>query len=414
MPLRTAPSGDQRSGWSAAPQVPGHAVDRPGAAVLGEVGGDGRDASPACTPRGHRGLRRLDLPVGDGDDGAAHAHRGCRPDRRSRSARRRPRGRCACRTSGHTRRLPVARDPAVRMSFGLGITRPDVVVFGLADRLLPRSLPRPPNATSASQESKRASASPPCNVIGVTVVTRATDSERSRHIPALYPPDLGKPVNAGNPAAVAVVEEYVMSDSVGQYLNEIGLVPLLTAEEERELSQTIERGREARRAPRRRRAGPRAPQVRRGRRRRQGPLHPGQPPPGRQHRPPLPPAPRHGAARPDPGGQPGPRARRRQVRLAQGLQVLHLRHLLDPPGHRPGPRPEGQPRPPAGRPLRQPAGRPAPGVRRRRGARRRARPPPPPHHPHLARPHRRRRRRQRAGRPAAADVPGPEAGARRP
>jgi RNA polymerase primary sigma factor len=37
-----------------------------------------------------------------------------------------------------------------------------------------------------------------------------------------------------------------MSDSVGQYLNEIGLVPLLTADEERELSQTIERGRMAR------------------------------------------------------------------------------------------------------------------------------------------------------------------------
>src|SRR5215475_2019490 len=37
-----------------------------------------------------------------------------------------------------------------------------------------------------------------------------------------------------------------MSDSVGQYLNEIGLVPLLTADEERELSQAIERGREAR------------------------------------------------------------------------------------------------------------------------------------------------------------------------
>ncbi len=36
-----------------------------------------------------------------------------------------------------------------------------------------------------------------------------------------------------------------MSDSVGQYLNEIGMVPLLTAEEERQLSQTIEKGREA-------------------------------------------------------------------------------------------------------------------------------------------------------------------------
>ena len=37
-----------------------------------------------------------------------------------------------------------------------------------------------------------------------------------------------------------------MSDSVGMYLNEIGMVPLLTAEDERELSQTIERGVEAR------------------------------------------------------------------------------------------------------------------------------------------------------------------------
>ncbi len=34
-------------------------------------------------------------------------------------------------------------------------------------------------------------------------------------------------------------------DSVGQYLSEIGLVPLLTAQEERELAQVIERGRAA-------------------------------------------------------------------------------------------------------------------------------------------------------------------------
>src|SRR5690606_17523100 len=37
-----------------------------------------------------------------------------------------------------------------------------------------------------------------------------------------------------------------MTDSVGQYLNEIGLVPLLTAEEERELSQVVQAGLEAR------------------------------------------------------------------------------------------------------------------------------------------------------------------------
>ena len=38
------------------------------------------------------------------------------------------------------------------------------------------------------------------------------------------------------------MEEIAMSDSVGQYLNEIGLVPLLTADEERELAQVIEKG----------------------------------------------------------------------------------------------------------------------------------------------------------------------------
>ena len=43
-----------------------------------------------------------------------------------------------------------------------------------------------------------------------------------------------------------------MSDSVGQYLNEIGMVPLLNAQEERQLSQTIEAGTDA---PTRKEAG---------------------------------------------------------------------------------------------------------------------------------------------------------------
>jgi RNA polymerase primary sigma factor len=47
-----------------------------------------------------------------------------------------------------------------------------------------------------------------------------------------------------NPSLTAPMEQ-LMSDSVGQYLNEIGLVPLLTAQEERELSQVIEAGRDA-------------------------------------------------------------------------------------------------------------------------------------------------------------------------
>ena len=41
-------------------------------------------------------------------------------------------------------------------------------------------------------------------------------------------------------------ERHDMSDSVGQYLNEIGTVPLLNAADERELSQIIEKGQEAR------------------------------------------------------------------------------------------------------------------------------------------------------------------------
>ncbi len=36
-----------------------------------------------------------------------------------------------------------------------------------------------------------------------------------------------------------------MNDSIGLYLNDIGKVPLLTAEDERELSRLIEEGREA-------------------------------------------------------------------------------------------------------------------------------------------------------------------------
>ncbi|CAA9493336.1 MAG: RNA polymerase sigma factor RpoD, partial [uncultured Solirubrobacteraceae bacterium] len=39
--------------------------------------------------------------------------------------------------------------------------------------------------------------------------------------------------------------------------------------------------------------------------------------------------------RPDPGGDARPRARGREVRLPQGLQVLDLRDVVDPPGDRP-------------------------------------------------------------------------------
>ena len=56
-----------------------------------------------------------------------------------------------------------------------------------------------------------------------------------------------------------------------------------------------------------------------------------EPAPGRLDREALPGA-RALAARPDPGGDHRPHPRRREVRLAQGLQVLHVRDLVDPPG----------------------------------------------------------------------------------
>ena len=52
-------------------------------------------------------------------------------------------------------------------------------------------------------------------------------------------------MQAGNEPSIRTVDEYSMNDSIGLYLNEIGMVPLLTAEEERELSRVIEDGREA-------------------------------------------------------------------------------------------------------------------------------------------------------------------------
>ena len=66
-----------------------------------------------------------------------------------------------------------------------------------------------------------------------------------------------------------------------------------------------------------------------------------QPAPGDLERPQVP-GPRSAAARPDSGGNPRTDPRRREVRLAQGLQVLHVRHVLDPPGD---PTCAGQPRP---------------------------------------------------------------------
>ena len=60
-----------------------------------------------------------------------------------------------------------------------------------------------------------------------------------------------------------------------------------------------------------------------------------QPAAGRLHRQALS-QPRPELPGPDPGGQHGPDAGGRQVRVRPRLQVLHLCHLVDPPGHHPG------------------------------------------------------------------------------
>ena len=180
------------------------------------------------------------------------------------------------------------------------------------------------------------------------------------------------------------------ADLVRVYLNGIGKTALLTAAQEVDLARRIEAGVFAQHvldaaAEEGRDAG--APVRRRpahGRSRRPLGAQPparGQPPAGRVagqalHRP------RHAAAGPHPGGQPRPDPRGREVRLHQGLQVLDLRHVVDPPGDhprhgRPGPHdPAARPPRRAGQQARPHPARPAPEARPRRhprGAGRRVR-----------------------------------------
>ena len=129
------------------------------------------------------------------------------------------------------------------------------------------------------------------------------------------------------------------ADPVKDYLKQIGKVPLLNAEMEVELAKRIEAGlfseeKLAKGGKICAKLARGARVDRRGRPPRQEPPARGQPPPRRLagqalHRP------RHALPRPDPGGQPRPDPRGREVRLHQGLQVLDVRHLVDPPGDHP-------------------------------------------------------------------------------
>ncbi len=153
------------------------------------------------------------------------------------------------------------------------------------------------------------------------------------------------------------------ADDLRLYLEAAAREPLLTKEEEVELAMTIEARQGGRGAPPRRASAVREEHRQGPPRRAQGrggapAIHHGEPASGGVRGPQVPgsgaPAPR-----PDPGGQHRPDARRRAVRLAPRVQVLHVRHVVDPPGHhardrrslaldpsaRPHPRPAAQAEP---------------------------------------------------------------------
>ena len=102
------------------------------------------------------------------------------------------------------------------------------------------------------------------------------------------------------------------TDALGLFLRDIGKARLLSAREEVDLAKRIERGYFRREAE-------------------DGRVEPA---PGRLDRQELP-QPGATVSRPDPGGHDRPRSRGGEVRLPQGLQVLDVRDVVDPPGDRP-------------------------------------------------------------------------------
>ena len=118
---------------------------------------------------------------------------------------------------------------------------------------------------------------------------------------------------------------HATTDALQLFLNEMARYPLLTAEEEVAAGE----------ADRARRQGG------------EGPDDQLEPPPRRLDREEVP-GPRPLAARPDPGRDHRADPRRREVRLAQGLQVLDLRDVVDPPGRAARRREQGADDPDAG------------------------------------------------------------------
>ena len=132
-------------------------------------------------------------------------------------------------------------------------------------------------------------------------------------------------------------------DLVRLYLDNIGKYALLSTEDEWQLSKVIQEGLEAKdelargeaKGTRERSSSSWSRRVRRRRA-----VHQRQPPVGRIDRQKVP-VHRITAIGPDPGGEPRPDARGDQVRLAPGLQVLDLRHLVGQAGDKPRDRQHG-------------------------------------------------------------------------
>ena len=143
------------------------------------------------------------------------------------------------------------------------------------------------------------------------------------------------------------------ADLVKLYLRDIGRYPLLTKDDEAQLAQAMEAGREAEMALAE--PGTRlTPAKKRELRRVQATGAAAeqsfvvvQPAPGGVYRQEVPGV-GSSASRPGSGGEPRSHPCGGEVRLAQGVQVLDLRHVVDPPGHHPRHRQHGPDHPSAG------------------------------------------------------------------